>query len=1086
MKSATSTGTSFVKTMAATASGFIVAEVAMRGFNEALSVGKEMLIGYNARMEQAEIGFTTLLGSQEQALSLIYDLKKFAAQTPFDFPGLQTSANTMLAMGFAAQDIIPTLTAVGDAMAAMGKSGAEGGQYVQRIVYDLGQMKQMGRVTNMELRQMAMLGVPVYKTLAKGFGVSEAAMMKMVRDGVVPVDKALKLLIQGIEDGNMGGMMAAQAKTFNGAMSNIKDGMSNLLGGALRPLFNAIRDAIVPFSLWISDLDKTQPIIDSLSVKVRALVIVMQDLAAEVMDFARGILSGVPAAVTAVRTLVDNVAKTIAGSASAMATGGYNTVVAYAQGMMAAAKSWVAAAVNWITQYVSNYLIGGSPPPMGPLSDIFKGGQNVIEAWVEGALAADLSPILAIPSQIAASFKTLESASSYVSNILGSLDDQLSLIDLNLGKLQRAAEALRQRYEDQLAPLQRQYDLLMATYTLADKKRDIELALKKNALQQQLLAAKGDWWAQEQIQKQIDVLDAQAEQNRLLEEQESLQAQLAAIPLEEQMQALTDQYEAALVPIQAQMDILTAQRDELDYQRKVWQEIADSVRTTADAMSQAAAAAKAAAGGVRAGGAGGKVGLEEGLPSGTPPPFPVNKSIIDAQKAGEVLAQNLANGIQKGFGDWVKANAFKLVGTLVGTIIGGLVGSGPGALIGGALGGMIGSGLDYLVTTPAFKQGFADLQDRVREFLAGIFGIGTGGLKFDFASLVNAIREWAEKAFDWLLNTGVPTLANISSQLWLAFISWVGDAIPWLLENLPKITDAIFLFIADEAPKLLAAVLQWTWALTDWVLTQAVPTLLAKLPAIVTALVSWITQLARTMVVRGAQLGAGFIAVIFQYIGSLPSRIGTLFGTVLGKIVAAIPGIIATVSKMGSNILTTFVTNIGGIPAALMRILGDMVSQVTQWIPSGAKSLGNVAKGIARGFANGISNMLEGAINSVIRAINSFKIPPIVIDLGPLGKQRFGGWGGFNLGYVNLPNFEKGAFRIPKDMLASLHRGEMVVPKAPAEKMRKLMDSGSTLGGRGLVVNGPLVNIETFRGSDSEVDDLMVKMTNALRLQGVG
>lgn len=45
----------------------------------------------------------------------------------------------------------------------------------------------------------------------------------------------------------------------------------------------------------------------------------------------------------------------------------------------------VEAAVQWITEIVARYMIGASPPPEGPLSDIDEGGANVMGAWIEGA-----------------------------------------------------------------------------------------------------------------------------------------------------------------------------------------------------------------------------------------------------------------------------------------------------------------------------------------------------------------------------------------------------------------------------------------------------------------------------------------------------------------------------------------------------------------------------------------------------------------------------------------------------------------------------------------------------------------------------
>lgn len=46
----------------------------------------------------------------------------------------------------------------------------------------------------------------------------------------------------------------------------------------------------------------------------------------------------------------------------------------------------VEAAVEWIAGIVARYMVGTSPPPEGPLSDIDEGGAAIMEAWTEGVV----------------------------------------------------------------------------------------------------------------------------------------------------------------------------------------------------------------------------------------------------------------------------------------------------------------------------------------------------------------------------------------------------------------------------------------------------------------------------------------------------------------------------------------------------------------------------------------------------------------------------------------------------------------------------------------------------------------------------
>ena len=74
----------------------------------------------SSEFEQAEIAFTTMLGSAEKAQEFIEEMNRFAIETPFDVAGVQDAAKRMLAFGFRQEQIIPYLTAIGNAAAGLG------------------------------------------------------------------------------------------------------------------------------------------------------------------------------------------------------------------------------------------------------------------------------------------------------------------------------------------------------------------------------------------------------------------------------------------------------------------------------------------------------------------------------------------------------------------------------------------------------------------------------------------------------------------------------------------------------------------------------------------------------------------------------------------------------------------------------------------------------------------------------------------------------------------------------------------------------------------------------------------------------
>jgi phage tail tape-measure protein len=104
-------------------------------------------VQFNNMGQQAQIAFSTMLGSGQEAEAFLNRLKDFAAKTPFEFPDLLTASQRMLAMGFQSDKVLPTLTAIGDAVAGLGGSSA----MVDRVTTALGQMRAKGKASGEEM-----------------------------------------------------------------------------------------------------------------------------------------------------------------------------------------------------------------------------------------------------------------------------------------------------------------------------------------------------------------------------------------------------------------------------------------------------------------------------------------------------------------------------------------------------------------------------------------------------------------------------------------------------------------------------------------------------------------------------------------------------------------------------------------------------------------------------------------------------------------------------------------------------------------------------------------------------------------------
>jgi TP901 family phage tail tape measure protein len=170
-----------------------------------------------ANAEQVDIAFNTMLGP-ERAKKMIADLVEFAKTTPFEMAGLNKATQQMLAYGFAANDVIPMLTDVGNATAALGA----GQQGIDAITRALGQMHGKGTAASQEMMQLTEVGIPAWDYLAKALHTDVAGAMEMVTKKAVSADVAIAAIRAGMQ-GDFGGLMIKQSRTLTGVLSNLAD-----------------------------------------------------------------------------------------------------------------------------------------------------------------------------------------------------------------------------------------------------------------------------------------------------------------------------------------------------------------------------------------------------------------------------------------------------------------------------------------------------------------------------------------------------------------------------------------------------------------------------------------------------------------------------------------------------------------------------------------------------------------------------------------------------------------------------------------------------------------------------------------------
>jgi phage-related protein len=172
--------------------------------------------------EMNRIAFETMLGSGERAATLMKKLSDFAATTPFELPQVVAAAKQLLAFGYTADEIIPTLRRMGDVAAALNIP-------IGDMAYLFGTMKTQGRAFSRDILQFTMRGIPMVDELARVLKVSKNQVMDLVSEGKVGFEEVNQALINMTSSGSkFGGLMDKQSKTLPGIWSNIKDNMSRI------------------------------------------------------------------------------------------------------------------------------------------------------------------------------------------------------------------------------------------------------------------------------------------------------------------------------------------------------------------------------------------------------------------------------------------------------------------------------------------------------------------------------------------------------------------------------------------------------------------------------------------------------------------------------------------------------------------------------------------------------------------------------------------------------------------------------------------------------------------------------------------
>lgn len=232
-----------------------------------------------ASLQSTKTAFTNMLGSAEKAQNFLGKMQDFAAKTPFEFSQVSQAAQKFIAFGFSAEQVIPTLTAVGDAAAGVGL-GAEG---INRITLALGQMAAKSKVQAGEMMQLTETGIPAWKMLADQIGVSVPEAMDRVSKGTIDAATGIAALVSGMEQ-SFGGMMDQQSQTISGTWSTLMDGLEQSAAQVglqiaealnLPGIFQSLGDMLTNFAATVQSSGLTEALMTAIPPEFQAGILLI-------------------------------------------------------------------------------------------------------------------------------------------------------------------------------------------------------------------------------------------------------------------------------------------------------------------------------------------------------------------------------------------------------------------------------------------------------------------------------------------------------------------------------------------------------------------------------------------------------------------------------------------------------------------------------------------------------------------------------------------------------------------------------------------------------------------------------------------
>lgn len=367
-----------------------------------------------ARAEGLEVSMVATDLLREKTENLFNWLSKVSLTSPFTMKSIADAMKFASAMGLPIGAVQQLTLATGNFSAAMGLT--EDHQY--RIMYNLAQIYQQGKLTGREFRDLAISFVPVYDILgemAKEAGMTTNEFKKLALEGGVPVEDFFKRFIDYMSK-NYPDAMKRMSRTMIGVRNNFKDFIQVVMGmeflgptmdkisGRLADIMDKILSpethrlakdfgiglarAFDIVAIGVNEVGRAIKNMMTVLGFAKPTVNDLANLFVKLFLNARYALGFIASVINTIATGIKNYvlpALASLGLVSKKGEGwGLNLMYNFAKGIIVGVAKYLAMAIVYVTTFIKRIFGPGSPPMVAPHID--KWGADMMNEWVGGMI----------------------------------------------------------------------------------------------------------------------------------------------------------------------------------------------------------------------------------------------------------------------------------------------------------------------------------------------------------------------------------------------------------------------------------------------------------------------------------------------------------------------------------------------------------------------------------------------------------------------------------------------------------------------------------------------------------------------------